>query len=301
VRQEAYLQRRRGRKRVKKQLPGQDQTPLVDLNRTTGERSKHREGKSSEPSQPVLTSDCDDQQGPAIPTPQLSQYNESISRPSSRNWATKAWVKATNHIIAGRERQNSTEEFEVQANSTHVVDGIYVRAERSGVDIITDTSCSQSVGYPSTIETLATELSEGWTGGPDVLASVGGQFEESALLQHLPTNRRSSTTVTIGNENKEQAKGYPVIEIIGLDVNSNETASEKNGDGSSTCWTTTKQLEGHASFPLDISEANLDWVEDEIFFTSISQKVLRSSTFPDKTHSREDSVSPSMASRSISG
>jgi hypothetical protein len=171
---------------AKKQPSGRLQTPPIKSGKATGGRKKQGKGRNAKPSQPVLRSGHGDQQEPVITRPQLSKHNTSPSRFSSRNQIIEAWRNASRQMLAEMGQQGLIEDFEIQADSPHVVDGIPGQVEKSSIDTRTGSTYSQSIGYPSTTDTPATEVSEGWSRSPGVLASVGGQFEEPALPQTSP-------------------------------------------------------------------------------------------------------------------
>ncbi len=194
--------------------------------------------------------------------------------------------------MAEMEQQDLIEDLEIQANSPHVVDGIPIRVEKSSIDISTGSTYSQSIGNPSTADTPATEVSEGWSRSPGVLASVGGQFEEPALPQTSPAVGRSSATVAVASENKETVRKCPVIitTIVG-DADDSEWVEQK--DGGSAGQRTFEQVHSEAHFPWGMSKAHLDWINNEDLHNSISLVVQRAFTFPcsGKFHFEEDSVS----------
>jgi hypothetical protein len=189
-------------------------------------------------------------------------------------------------------QQDLIEDLEIQVNSPHVVDGIPVRVEKSSIDTRTGTTYSQSTGNPSTADTPATEVSEGWSSSPGVLASVGGQFEEPALPQTSPAAGRSSATIAVASENKETVRKCSVIitTVVG-DADDSEWAEEE--DGASAGQRTFKQVDSEAPFPWGMSKCHLDWINNEDLHNNISLVVQRAFTFPcsGRFHFEEDSVS----------
>jgi hypothetical protein len=216
-----------------------------------------------------------------------------MSRFFHQDQTIEVWRNASTHRIVEKGQQGPIQHVETQVSSIHVVDGIPVRVEKSSLYTRTESTCSQSIGYLSPIDTPATELSEWWPPNSGVLAFVGGQSEEPALSQPSLANDRSSATAAVDSEDKENAKDCPIIKITGVgDADSSELIGEKNrgGDISQKAF---GQVDPDAPLLWDMSKAHLDWVKPKDLLTSISLGIQRAGTFPcvGKFHFEEDLVS----------
>ncbi|KAI4706159.1 hypothetical protein J4E89_009213 [Alternaria sp. Ai002NY15] len=276
-------------------LPIRIQIPLVVSGKTKGKGGRRRKGREDT----VIRSDArgggDEDQAPLV-TLSIRKDNASVSPCSIPTQIIDISTHAGVSLIIEIGPQIPIQHMESNVNPAHVVDDIPVRVERPSIHITTDSTCSQSIRYPSPIDTPATELSDWLPPSPSVLASVGGQFEKGALSHLPPAHGRTRVTGPVGGDGHSNSKCCPVIKITNVDDVDGGELVEKAVGGCSCDISIGEEIftQLDCDEPLrDMPEASLGWVSSEVLDISISLGILRACTYPcvGNSHFEEDLVS----------